>query len=100
MSIYMGSLLSFKALHAFTDALDLNGDLDNPFPVVRSWMEPDQVAWLRYLLAAMDDAPSVFTHGKWALIQQLDTMLDAEARLYPARTVHLAGKVIEESGKP
>jgi hypothetical protein len=44
-----------------------------------SWMEPEDAAWLLVLLKMSPDTEQLFPHGKWASIQYLEGLVEAEA---------------------
>jgi hypothetical protein len=46
---------------------------------LKGWMEPQWAAWLTFLLAAEEDTPELFPHGKWATIQHIQSLIADEA---------------------
>ena len=42
--------------------------------------EPEQIAWLSFLLEFVDDSEEVFPRGKWATIQRLQDLVREAAR--------------------
>jgi hypothetical protein len=60
---------------------------------IYGYVEPEQVAWLTFLLAETPDDDDTFPRGKWATIQVLQTMVATAAR------AEIADSAAEQGGE-
>lgn len=68
--VYVGAL----SPSTFDDLLQLSAK--NDWPELQKHMQPEQVLLLIERLKHCADDPVVFSHGKWAVIQQLQHLFE------------------------
>ena len=71
--VNLGGMFSFKLFESWA--------FDNGYDEwLRSWIQPQWMAWLIYLLKELPDDSEFFLHGKWATIQRMEELLHGEVK--------------------